>query len=272
MEFTAEILCLGNELLIGRTINKNAAEISLALTKIGFKVLQETTVRDNIEQASRVLQEIVNRKPNVIIITGGLGPTHDDIQLEVVSNALSLTLDLDEEAVDMMISRYNLKNRDLTPQMIKMGSLPSGGKALRNSQGSAPGVELNFDGILLYSLPGVPKEMNAILNEEVLPRVLKHFNPGVRLIEFGFDLRGTGESRIVSITDEIRTKYPTVGFKSHPKRDETGYWLSLHTYQIGNDENLVKEACESWYDALLDAFEVELTPIIPIFDDAFEPE
>lgn len=272
MEFTAEILCLGNELLIGRTINKNATEMALALTKIGFKVSRETTVRDDLSQAAEVLKEIVHRKPNVILITGGLGPTHDDIQLEVISKAFSLDLKLNPNAVTMMKTRYNLTNENLSRSMEKMAMLPIGSIALANSQGAAPGVETKQEGIFIYSLPGVPKEMNAILNEEIIPRINNQFQSDDRMIEFGFNLRGVGESKITEITENVRLKYPNIGFKSHPRNDETGYWLALHTYQIGKEETIVKDACQLWYDELKNAFEVELSNIESIFNDGFEPE
>ena len=92
------------------------------------------------------------------------------------------------------------------------------------------------------------------------------------MIEFGFNLKGVGESRITEITDKVREKYPKIGFKSHPKHDETGYWLALHTYNIGNDENIVKEACQSWFNELQHAFDVELSNIKSIFVTGFEPE
>ena len=124
MEFTAEILCLGNELLMGRTINKNATEIALELTKIGFYVVRETTVRDDLNQAAVTLNEIIQRRPNVILITGGLGPTHDDIQLEVISKTLIVDLVLNNEAVNMMAQKYNIARNNLSKHMQKMATLP----------------------------------------------------------------------------------------------------------------------------------------------------
>ncbi|MCE7735821.1 MAG: competence/damage-inducible protein A [Candidatus Heimdallarchaeota archaeon] len=272
MEFTAEILCLGNELLIGRTINKNATEMALALTKIGIKVLRETTVRDDLKQAVEVLQEIVQRNPNIILITGGLGPTHDDIQLEIISKAFSMDLELNAAAVKMMKLRYNLSEENFSRSMEKMAMLPVGSIALPNSQGAAPGVETKKEDIFIYSLPGVPREMNAILNEEIIPRISNQFNSDDRMIEYGFNLRGVGESRIIDITENVRAKYPEIGFKSHPKNDETGYWLALHTYKIGDEEKIVKDACQMWYNELKKAFKVELSNIESIFSEGFEPE
>ncbi|MFV2014294.1 MAG: molybdopterin-binding protein, partial [Candidatus Heimdallarchaeota archaeon] len=140
MEFTAEILWLGNELLIGRTINKNATKIALELTKIGFYVVRETTVRDDLNQAAITLNEIIQRSPNVILITGGLGPTHDDIQLEVISKTLIVDLVLNNEAVNMMTQKYNIARNSLSKHMQKMATLPMDSTPLNNSQGVAPGV------------------------------------------------------------------------------------------------------------------------------------
>lgn len=272
MELTAEILCLGNELLIGRTINKNSTEMALGLTKIGFKVQRETTVRDDLDQGVLVLNEIVHRQPDVILITGGLGPTHDDIQLEIVSKALSIDLELNDNAVEMMRIRYNVSDKELSQYMYKMATLPKRSIPLTNSQGAAPGVETKVGGIFIYSLPGVPREMNAILNEEIIPRISNHFETKDKMIEFGFDLRGIGESRITKLTDRVREKYPEVGFKSHPKNDDTGYWLSLHTYKIGENDEIVREACQAWYDELNANYDVELTQIESIFVEGYEPE
>lgn len=272
MGLCAEILCLGNELLIGRTINKNATEIALALTKIGFTVTRETTVRDDIDQASEALNEIVNRKPDCILITGGLGPTHDDIQLEVVANALSLKLVLNEEAIAMMENRYNVLRQNLNDYMIKMATLPEESIALNNSQGAAPGVEIQYGATIIYCLPGVPSEMNAILQEEIIPKLISHFQPVTGMIEFGFSVRGVGESRIVEITDKVRSKFPNVGFKSHPKNDDTGYWMDLHVYMTGSNEKLVKNACRTWYEELNTNFKVKLSPIRSIFSSDFDPE
>ncbi|OLS25790.1 MAG: NMN amidohydrolase-like protein YfaY [Candidatus Heimdallarchaeota archaeon LC_2] len=272
MGLKAEILCLGNELLIGRTINKNAADIALALTKIGFTVTRETTVRDDVNRASEALNEIIQRKPNCILITGGLGPTHDDIQLEVVAKSISTKLVINNKAVKMMEQRYNISNQNLNEYMIKMCTLPEGSNALNNSKGAAPGVEIYYHDNIIFCLPGVPKEMNAILHEEIIPRLIEHFQPKSKMIEFGFSLRGVGESTIVDLTNHVMNMYPDVGFKSHPKNDDTGYWMELHTYMVGSDENLVKNACQTWFEKLNDHFQVDLTPITHIFNSEFEPE
>ena len=112
--------------------------------------------------------------------------------------------------------------------------------------------------------------MHAILNEQVIP-YLKQHSKGV-MHEFGFTMRGVGESGIVDVTSSVMKQYPEVQFKSHPRRDETGYWLSLQTYQIGTSPDQVKVACIAWQEALLKAFKVDVSEVNPVFDASFVPE
>lgn len=272
MDNIAEILCLGNELLIGRTVNKNATDISLYLTKLGFKVLRVTTVRDDITLASNALKEIFNRNPTVVIITGGLGPTHDDIQLDVVANSTDKELQLNNEAIEMIKSKYRSKKVTLSESRKKMAKLSVNSIPLKNNVGTAPGVYLNHEGIDIFCLPGVPSEMNSIMKENVVPILDKNYRINRRMIEYGFDARGAPEADIISITDEIMEEFPSVNFKSHPRKDKTGYWLSLHTYLITDNEDIVKQACEEWKLKLQSNFDVETTEVKPIFSDEFLPE
>ena len=107
----AEIVCLGNELLMGITVNTNATYIGEQLTKLGYEVRRITCIRDDIWLAVDFFKEIFERKNDIIIVTGGLGPTHDDIQLEVLSKATNLELDENTEALEQVEQYY--KNKGL---------------------------------------------------------------------------------------------------------------------------------------------------------------
>ncbi|MHA1514207.1 MAG: molybdopterin-binding protein [Candidatus Heimdallarchaeaceae archaeon] len=101
---TAEIVCLGNELLIGVTTNTNATFIGEKITRLGIEVRRATCIRDDLELAVEFFLELFERKPDIIIVSGGLGPTYDDIQLEVLSKATSIELVKNSKALHMMIS------------------------------------------------------------------------------------------------------------------------------------------------------------------------
>ncbi|MHA2252755.1 MAG: competence/damage-inducible protein A [Candidatus Kariarchaeaceae archaeon] len=269
---SAEIFCLGNELLIGRTVNTNATDIAFAVSKIGYSVERVTTVRDNLNSAIQAFQEILQRKPNVICVSGGLGPTFDDIQVEVISTAMDKKLVLHSEALQMIAKRYKVPIENLPETGRKMSMLPTGSVALKNSVGAAPGIRIQYEGSIIFSLPGVPKEMQAILYEEVIPYLKSQNNDKQRMIEFGFSLRGVGESRIVELSEQVMKKFPHVNFKSHPRKDETGYWLSLQTYLITDNEESVKKACEEWRLVLQSNFDVVVSDIKPVFDEKFVPD
>lgn len=268
----AEIVCLGNELLIGRTVNTNATEIALALTKIGFNVTRAVTIQDDHKSAKTEIGEIFRRNPKVLIVSGGLGPTHDDIQLSILADATSRLLKVNNEALDMLAKRYGKTVDDLPATAIKMARIPEGGVALINTEGTAPGVWFKHHETHIFCLPGVPREMRDILQKEVLTRLKQEFKLTIEMIEYGFDMRGAGESSIQPITEAVMKIYPAVNFKSHPKRDDTGYWLSMHTYLLTNSGEQVYEACAHWKKEIEKKFDIKSSVIKPIFDHKFESE
>jgi len=254
MEYSVEILCLGNELLIGRTVNTNATTIAKSLTKLGYKVNRIITIRDEEEVAISTIQEILDRNPSILCISGGLGPTHDDIQLQVLGKALQRPLQKNDIALDWIREKY----KELNPSREKMALLPRGSKPLRNSVGSAPGVVTEVDQTLIFSMPGVPSEMEAILNQEIIPFLEERYPFEAVIQEFGIDIRGARESDITEITNEVRSKYPNIAFKSHPRKDEMGYYLSLHTYSIAESEVDAQSALLDWIEELDREFDINV--------------
>ncbi|MDH5403368.1 MAG: molybdopterin-binding protein [Candidatus Heimdallarchaeota archaeon] len=268
-QLSAEVLCLGNEILIGRVVNSNASYISLKLTKLGFQVNQHLVIRDDLQVASAVMKQIRDRSPDVLIISGGLGPTHDDIQLSCIADALNIPLTENDMARDLLIDRFGNSQLD---RFTKLFHLPKGSIALNNSVGSAPGVLTLVDGKRWISLPGVPGEMKAIMEEEVLP-LLSNEMKSHKMIEYGFEAFNVGESKITQITNLLVEKYSNVYFKSHPKFAEKTYWLSLHAYSFGEEnKEMVLKAINEWKDNISSTFNVETTDIKPVFDDDFEYE
>ncbi len=258
-----EILCLGNELLIGRTVNTNANYLGKRLTQLGFDVRRISTVKDDLEYATKIISQILVDAPDVLVVTGGLGPTFDDIQLNCIASALGRELSLNKEAYEFVKSKYT----ELNAAREKMARLPEGGKMLPNPVGSAPGVVTVADKTHIISLPGVPSEMKGIFEEHVVPLVedLNKYNS--RLFEFGVDIRGVRESDISHIIDQVRRDHGDINFKSHPKKDENGVFLGLHTYAIIEDPERVKTALEDWLGRLAKDFDFTQGPIHPVIND-----
>lgn len=229
----AEIISIGNELLIGKILNTNAQWLCKRLTSLGINVKRVTVIGDDLNEISKCLNEAISRKTNYIFTTGGLGPTFDDMTLKAVSNALNLELILNEEALHMVSSKVEelakkgiIKHKELTPYRLKMASIPKGSKPLPNPVGTAPGVYIAFNNYEIYILPGVPDEMKAIFEESILPKIKEKSK--LKFIEKSLRLIGIAESDLSFIIEQIMKNNPEVYIKSHPKRGEGTSLIELH--------------------------------------------
>ncbi len=219
-----EVLAVGRELLIGKTVNTNAHWIGGRLARMGSALSRITTVDDNLEEISSAVRESLRRSTDFLIVVGGLGPTPDDMTLRGIAKALRRRLRLDQEALEMVRNHYMKMGRGdlkLTPSRKKMARLPEGASALSNKVGTAPGVRLESGRTVIFSLPGVPREMRSIfresVREEITGRLGKLYSRTVTL-----NLEGIFESTLAPILKETMKKYPNVYIKSHPKGVEEG--------------------------------------------------
>jgi nicotinamide-nucleotide amidase len=214
----AWILSIGNELLIGRIVNTNAAWLARMLSILGFNVARIITVPDEIDDIVEELQRGMKRS-RLIVTTGGLGPTYDDKTLEAVAKATGRNLVLNQEALRMVKEFYSQRGLELTPERRKMAMMPVGAEALPNPVGAAPGVLLDLGNVTIVSLPGVPSEMKAIFEEHIVPRI-RHLAPPRALIECSLIIKGVPESTLAPVLKELAKKNPDAYIKSHPKGHE----------------------------------------------------
>jgi molybdenum cofactor synthesis domain-containing protein len=214
---TAEIVCLGNELLIGVTVNTNATFIGDNLTKFGYEVRRVTCIRDDLELAADFFYEVFNRKPDIVIVSGGLGPTYDDIQLEVISKATGIQLQENSEALAMIETYYNQRGLSLSKERRKMAKIPIGSTVLKNDIGGAPGCFLSFKDMSIFCLPGVPSEMKDIFTKRVAP-LLKEKNQ-VDFYEEKFQVLNCFESQLAPYINEVKGKFSELYIKSHPAHE-----------------------------------------------------
>ncbi|AFZ69831.1 molybdenum cofactor synthesis domain protein [Caldisphaera lagunensis DSM 15908] len=214
-EVKAWILSIGNEILIGRITNTNATWLSKRLTFLGVKVTRIITVPDEIDDIIEELRRGLNNA-DLIITTGGLGPTYDDKTIDAVAKAVNKKLVLNPIAYNMIKAKFEKSNLPMTKEREKMAYLPEGGIPLNNSAGTAPGLFLEINNKIVISLPGVPKEMEAIFEEEVINKINKILPP-ISVIECGFKLEGVPESSIAPILEQVDKKFSNLYIKSHPK-------------------------------------------------------
>ncbi len=215
-----EILCIGTELLSGITLNTNAYWLCGKITNVGGVVKRVTVVQDDLNEISSAVRESIARKPNILITTGGLGATYDDMTFEGLAAALHKKVVLDRGAVEMLKKSYarHKLNYELTRPRLKMATIPEGSTPIQNPVGSAPAIMEEAGGILIFCLPGIPSEMKAIFKEHILPRIKKNVGKFVAE-ERSYNTRGLTEAMIAPVLIEIVKSYPKnmIYLKTHPR-------------------------------------------------------
>jgi nicotinamide-nucleotide amidase len=171
----AEIITIGDEILIGQIVDTNSAWIGQQLNLAGISVFQITSVSDNEEHILKALADAAGRV-SLVIITGGLGPTKDDLTKDVLARYFDVGMTFSEEAYQDIEYLFKIRGREVTPLNRKQAEVPANCTVLRNKVGTAPGMLFLEKGVMYASLPGVPYEMKYLMEKEVLPVVRKHFN------------------------------------------------------------------------------------------------
>lgn len=216
---SAEIITIGTEILLGEIVDSNAAAIARSLRQVGILLYRKTSVGDNAARIAAVLQEALDRA-QVIITTGGLGPTVDDPTRAAVALALGVELEYRPELWDQILDRFQRYGRQPTENNRRQAYIPAGAEPLENPVGTAPCfiAETNrADGErVIISLPGVPREMEFMLEKEVLPYLVRRFTLSGTIKTRVLHTAGTGESQIDSqIGDLEELANPTVGLAAH---------------------------------------------------------
>ncbi len=170
----AELISIGDELLIGQVVNTNAPWISRQLNKAGFAVKQVTVVADLEEEIINAL-DLARKRADIILITGGLGPTKDDLTKQVLCKYLNTHLIFDPQAYSDIEKIFKARGREVTPTNRAQAELPASCIPVYNKNGTAPGMWFNADGKVFVSMPGVPYEMEAMMSDFVIPKLMQEF-------------------------------------------------------------------------------------------------
>lgn len=193
----AEVLAVGTELLMGQIVNTNAQYISNRLPDVGVSVYYQSVVGDNPGRLKECLKIALERS-DVVILTGGLGPTKDDLTKETVSEVLNRKLVLNEECLHVMKDFFKRMNRPMTENNVKQAYLPEGSIIVKNSNGTAPGCIIETDGKIIVMLPGPPQEMKSMFEGTVIPYFMNMSS--YRLESKFIRIFGMGES---SVADKL---------------------------------------------------------------------
>jgi nicotinamide-nucleotide amidase len=228
-----EIISVGNELLIGKIANTNAQWIARRITTLSGSIRRIIDIGDSLKEISAAVRESLARRPTFLILTGGLGPTFDDMTLQGLALALDVPLRLDTEAEQMVRARYKRyeletgRRIELTPERLKMATLPEGGRPVENTAGTAPGVVFHQGATIIVALPGVPKEMQAIFEESV-EHMVKKAAGALYFHAKSLESVGVIESELAPLIEKTMRENPHVYIKSHPKAPEPRPLMELH--------------------------------------------
>jgi nicotinamide-nucleotide amidase len=202
-----EIITIGDEILIGQIVDTNSAWMAQELNEFGIRVKQITSISDDKQHIIDALNE-AQKRADIILITGGLGPTKDDITKHTLAEYFNAKLVLNEEAlanVERIFARFN---RPVTEVNRKQAEVPDNCTIIQNPQGTAPGMHFNINGKHIFCMPGVPFEMKAIMESSVLPYIKANFI-GHTLIHENILTVGIGESFLATEIEDIENALPS---------------------------------------------------------------
>ena len=193
--YNAEILSVGTEILLGHTTNTDARDISLMLSEIGINVKYHTVVGDNPRRLAECI-EIARNRADIIISTGGLGPTCDDLTKQLLAKAFGLELKMNEDEKACLYDYLTNRgySKELTENNLQQAMLPEGCTIFHNDWGTAPGCAFEKDGTIVIMMPGPPKECNAMFRACVIP-YLQKFADG-EIVSHSLRIFGMGESTV----------------------------------------------------------------------------
>lgn len=202
----AAIITIGDELLIGQTVDTNSAWMGAELSKSGFDVYRITSVHDRREDILYALNEAAG-KTDVVLITGGLGPTSDDITKPTLCEYFNTKLVLNNEVLMMIEEMMKHRNFPMNEKNRQQAEVPESCRVLKNAAGTAPGMWFEKDGTIYISMPGVPHEMKQLMTELVLPELNKRFTSQI-IIHRNIMTYGTFESKLADILTGFESGLP----------------------------------------------------------------
>lgn len=208
---TAEILTIGTEILLGEIQDTNTAFLARILKDLGVDLYRTQTVGDNPARIASIINDILTRA-DLLITTGGLGPTIDDPTRQAVADAVNLPLEFNEECWQDIQEYFSRINRDISENNKRQAYLPQGSTPIHNPVGTAPGFILSVSEKMIISLPGVPKEMECLVHQTVVPAIQERWQLHPTILTRVLHVSGIGEANLDNlVADYEKLSNPTVG-------------------------------------------------------------
>jgi len=252
----AEIVATGNEIIYGQIVDTNSSWIADLLTQSGIIIKKMTTVADQINEIADVINDALHKNRRLIITTGGLGPSQDDLTVDAIAKALGSSVIIGEEALSLLKSKCLEFGIELNERRKRMARSIPGGHAIPNIVGLAPGLMIESNHTMIFTLPGIPEEMKAMFHASILPKVREWTAAWTRTI----NVRVFANNQRSLIFEQIQREFPEVYFKVHgkaPSRDrydiqETDVGILARGTNIEMCESILKRVIDRLQTLLLE--------------------
>ena len=246
----AEIIAVGSELLTPDRLDTNSLFLTEELNAIGVEVLRKTVVGDNRDLLAEAFRDALNRVP-LIIASGGLGPTEDDLTRETVADLLGRRLQRNDAVLRHIEGRFRSLGREMPQVNVRQAMVPEGAEILENPRGTAPGLWLESAGRAVVLLPGPPRELKPLFREQVLPRLERRVS-GVRQHSRFLRVTGLGESHVEQRILPVYKRFPEVQTTILAAPGETQVHLRFWTEDAGRAKKTLDEIVQGFEIALTD--------------------
>ncbi|MGC8662015.1 MAG: competence/damage-inducible protein A [Nitrososphaeria archaeon] len=238
-----EIINIGNELLIGRTVNQNLLWLGARIFDLGGYLKHAIIIRDIKEDIARTIMAVVKESPDLVLTTGGLGPTYDDITMDSIAEALGFKMELNDVAMKFMTNRIPPASENIRLAYEKMSTLPKGSIPLLNHAGAAPGALITSGSTKIIIMPGVPAEMQDMFARYVEPLFGNNKSKEIVILT-----EKIYEAELAPFVAKMASKYPQVYIKTHPASENgvSHVKIELKTQYNDNSIDLERDEIKSW--------------------------
>jgi nicotinamide-nucleotide amidase len=246
----AEIIAVGSEMLTPDRIDTNSLFLTGELNKLGIEVVRKTVVGDNRDLLGEAFRDALNRVA-LVIASGGLGPTEDDLTRETVADLLRRKLILNDAILRYIEGRFRQLGREMPAVNVRQAMVPEGAEVLENPRGSAPGLWLEDKGHIIALLPGPPRELKPMYLEQIQPRLARR-GSGIRMFVRELRVAGMGESAVEQRIKPIYTRYSDVNTTILAAPGEIQIYLRMWTDNAASAQKTLDEIVQGFELALTD--------------------
>lgn len=232
----AEIIAVGDEMTSGQRLDTNTQWLARQLNDLGIEVAFHSTVGDDMAHQTEVIR-LAMQRADLVLMTGGLGPTKDDLTRQAIADAAGVELEVDKKALAHIESIFERNNRTMSPANRQQANVPTGGQTIHNEEGTAPGVDFTHNGSRIFAMPGVPYEMKLMWESHVAPEINSVHGDATVIRHRVLRCFGIGESQAESMMPDLidRDREPKVGITAS---------YSIISFRISAKANSEKECLE----------------------------